>query len=41
MYEKKINITESEWKIMQVIWKAPNLTLAEIKKQLGGLGYEL
>lgn len=34
MYEKKINITESEWKIMQVIWNQPYQTLGEIKKTL-------
>ena len=34
MYEKKINITESEWKIMQIIWKSPDLTLAQIKNEL-------
>jgi len=31
---KKYNITESEWKIMQVIWNEPYLTLGEIKKRL-------
>ena len=34
MPEKKINITESEWKVMQVIWNEPYLTLGEIKKRL-------
>jgi BlaI family penicillinase repressor len=29
---KKINITESEWKVMQIIWNTPYLTLGEIKK---------
>jgi len=32
--ENMVNITESEWKIMQVIWNEPNLTLGEIKKKL-------
>ena len=31
---KKIKITESEWKIMQEIWDCPYLTLGEIKKRL-------
>lgn len=34
MSAEKINITESEWKIMQVIWNEPYLTLGEIKKRL-------
>lgn len=34
MSDNKINITESEWKIMQVIWNEPNLTLGDIKKRL-------
>jgi BlaI family penicillinase repressor len=32
--KNKINITESEWKIMQIIWNEPYLTLGEIKKRL-------
>lgn len=34
MLAEKINITESEWKVMQVIWNEPYLTLGEIKKRL-------
>jgi len=35
--DKKINITASEWKIMQVLWKDPYLTLAEIKNRLDSI----
>lgn len=34
MINKKINITESEWKVMQIIWCTPYLTLGEIKTRL-------
>ena len=34
MENKIINITGSEWKIMQIIWHTPYLTLGEIKKRL-------
>lgn len=34
MQKQKINITESEWKIMQILWCEPYLTLGEIKKRL-------
>jgi len=30
----KVNITASEWKVMQIIWNEPYLTLGEIKKRL-------
>ena len=32
--DKKINITESEWKIMQIVWSNPYVSLGEIKKEL-------
>lgn len=31
----KLNISESEWKVMQVLWKQSPLTLGEISKKLG------
>lgn len=31
---ENINISNSEWKIMQVLWKNPNLTLKEIVEKL-------
>ena len=31
-----IKISESEWQIMQILWKEPYLTLGEIKKRLDG-----
>lgn len=34
MNKSKINITESEWKVMQVLWNEPFLSLGEIKKEL-------
>jgi BlaI family penicillinase repressor len=34
MENEKINITESEWKVMQVVWHTPYLTLGEIKKRM-------
>ena len=34
MDDKKINITESEWKIMQIIWSNPYSSLGEIKEKL-------
>jgi BlaI family penicillinase repressor len=37
MPETKINITESEWKIMQVIWNEPYLTLGNIKNRLDAI----
>lgn len=34
MQNGKINITEAEWKVMQIIWHRPYLTLGEIKKRM-------
>lgn len=31
---ENINISNSEWKIMQILWKNPNLTLKEIVEKL-------
>ncbi len=31
---KEINITETEWKIMEILWKSPMLTLGDIRKAL-------
>lgn len=31
---KQYNISESEWKIMKVLWKKPNITLKEIAESL-------
>lgn len=32
--QKNLNISESEWKIMKVLWEKPNLTLKEIAENL-------
>ena len=32
--KKEINISESEWKIMEILWKSPLSTITEIKKAL-------
>jgi BlaI family penicillinase repressor len=34
--KNKIDITESEWLVMQVLWKKSPLTLGEIAKKLDG-----
>lgn len=31
---KNINISNSEWEVMQILWKTPNLTLKEIVERL-------
>ena len=36
---KNLNITESEWKIMKVLWEKPNLTLKEISAGLSETGW--
>lgn len=35
MEMKNISISESEWKIMRVLWEKPDLTLREITANLG------
>jgi BlaI family penicillinase repressor len=34
MQNRNLNISESEWKIMKVLWEKPNLTLKEIAVNL-------
>lgn len=34
MDAKTLNISDSEWKIMQVVWAEPNLTLRQIYEKL-------
>lgn len=36
---KEYNISESEWKIMKVLWKKPNITLKEIAENLKNTGW--
>lgn len=33
--KKNINISDSEWKIMQILWSEPNLNLREIYDRVG------
>jgi len=33
--KKSINISDSEWKIMQILWSEPGLTLREIFDRIG------
>ena len=35
METKNITISESEWKVMRVLWEKPNLTLRDITASLG------
>ena len=35
MEKKNINISDSEWKIMQILWTEPELTLREIYDRIG------
>lgn len=32
--DKEINIAETEWKVMEPLWKAPGLTIGEIRAAL-------
>lgn len=34
MIKKNINISDSEWKIMKILWESPNLTLRQIDSSL-------
>ena len=36
---KEINITETEWKVMEVLWQKPRLTIGEIKNALSDMGW--
>ena len=36
---KNYNISESEWKIMQILWETPNLTIKGINSALGDSGW--
>lgn len=39
MQPKNINISESEWKVMKVLWENSGLTLREIDAGLGDTGW--
>lgn len=35
----KYNISESEWKVMDILWKKPNSTIMDISNELGNCGW--
>lgn len=37
--KKEVKISESEWSVMEVLWKSPILTIGEIKKALADTGW--
>lgn len=37
--KKDINISESEWSVMEVLWKSPMQSIGEIKKALAYTGW--
>lgn len=37
--KKEINISESEWSVMEVLWKSPMQSIGEIKKALAHTGW--
>lgn len=37
--KKEINIAETEWKIMEVLWQNPDITITEIKSNLSETGW--
>lgn len=37
--KKEINISESEWVVMEYLWKNPQTTISEIRKALSGTGW--
>ncbi|MGN0476882.1 MAG: BlaI/MecI/CopY family transcriptional regulator [Ruminococcus sp.] len=37
--KKEINISESEWMVMEYLWKNPLMTISEIRKALSGTGW--
>lgn len=39
MSNSNISISDSEWKIMKVLWEAPNITLKEIAGRVGECGW--
>ena len=39
MQTKNLNISESEWKVMKILWEKPDLTLKEIAANLEAAGW--
>ena len=37
--KKEVNISESEWSVMEILWSAPLSTIGEIKKSLRDTGW--
>ena len=37
--DKDYNISETEWKIMEVVWQNPNIGFGEIKNELSDMGW--
>ena len=39
MMKKEVNISESEWSVMEILWSSPLSTIGEIKKSLSDTGW--
>ena len=37
--KKEVNISESEWSVMEILWNSPLSTIGEIKNSLSGTGW--
>lgn len=36
---KEIGITDTEWKVMELLWQEPMLTITDIRKRLAGMNW--